>query len=182
MKKLVTFITSAALVLSLAACNGGNAEQKAQQKQHATAFAAQEAAVPYPVSALTNSSERANLRERLLRFNQPTRLGYVYIFNFGKVEGYYTIEGKVSSIDSQMTTPVLVTQDQNDNGQTVIDAPQDDGSYGGNGQGIFFFTTEGAMVETNQDYLYADQPIATYANLPKLNSGSKTVTDLSARK
>lgn len=180
-------VAGVALLLSTAStCNGSGSsaatkEQKQQQAQHGQAFAQQEAAVPYPASQLKDSAERRNLRERLLRFNQTNRVGYVYIFNFGKVEGYYSIEGKVSSTNSQMTTPHIITQNQNDNGQTVVDAPGDDGSYDEAEQGVFFFTTEGALVETNQDYLYSDQPIATYASLPKLNTGSKQVTDLTTR-
>jgi hypothetical protein len=80
-----------------------------------------------------------------------------------------------------MTTPTLITQNRNDNGQTVVDAPGDDGSYGANEKGVFFFTTEGALVETNQDYLYSDQPIPTFASLPKLN-GVGNVADLTQRK
>jgi len=38
----------------------------------------------------------------------------------------------------------------------VVNAPGDDGSYGANEDGIFFFTTEGAYVTTNLDYLFAE--------------------------
>ncbi|GAC1521691.1 MAG: hypothetical protein NVS3B1_06230 [Marmoricola sp.] len=178
-------ISIAVLAIGLTGCSGsssGPSAQQSGQSQTETAFKQQSAAVPYPVTALTDSTERRNLRERLLRFNKPNRLGYVYIFNFGKVIGYYTIEGKISNPDSQMTTQQLIQSGDCNGGCAVtVTAPGDDGSYGANERGIFFFTTEGALVETSNDYLYSDQPIATYASLPKLN-GSSTVSDLSQRK
>ncbi len=155
--------------------------QKSGQAQTETAFAQQQAAVPYPVSALTDSTERRNIRERLLRFNQPNRLGYVYILTItGQPIGYYTIKGKISNPDSQMTTNSLISNADcgTDCGySTVVDAPGDDGSYGPNERGIFFFTTEGALVETSQEYLYSDQPIAAFVDLPKLN-GKTTVKNV----
>jgi hypothetical protein len=108
----------------------------------------------------------------------------VYIFNFGKVIGYYTIEGKISNPDSQMTTSALISSQcpgSSACNSLTVPAPGDDGSYGSNERGIFFFTTEGALVETSQDYLYSDQPITTFAQEPKLN-GTSTVADLSQRK
>ena len=49
----------------------------------------------------------------------------------------------------------------------VVNAPGDDGSYGANEAGVFFFTTEGAMVTTSLDYIVSDQPINISAT--KLN-------------
>jgi hypothetical protein len=93
----------------------------------------------------------------------------VYLLSLGKVLGYYTIKGKVSSTQSQMTTDQLLE----DGGCTgcswsVVNATGDDGSYGPNEDGVFFFTTEGAMVTTSLDYIVSDQPIAF--DVPELNS------------
>jgi hypothetical protein len=96
----------------------------------------------------------------------------VYLLSFtGQFMGYYTIKGKVSSTDSQMTTTDLViTNCHASNGcnDVTVPAPGDDGSYGSNEPGIFFFTTENAMVTTNLNYVYSDQPLPL--NVPKLNS------------
>lgn len=180
MKKIVMTVVGLALVFGLAGCNNNGpsptSAQGSGQAQSETAFSQQQAAVPYPVSALTDSTERRNLRERLLRFNKPDRIGYVYIFNFGKVIGYYAIKGKISNPDSQMTTSNLIERSGcgSSCGYAVtVPAPGDDGSYGSNERGIFFFTTEGALVETSNEYLYSDQPIATFATLPKLNGTAK---------
>lgn len=183
MKKIISVMVGLMLaVLALSACqSNGNNPQSQGQAQTVQASRQQTAAVPYPVSQLTDSTERRNLREKLLRFNKPDRIGYVYILQFGKPLGYYTIEGKVSSNDSQMTTTSLILQNRHDNGQTVVSAPADDGSYGGNEPGIFFFTTEGALIQTDSSYIYSDQPIPVFVNLPKFN-GQGQVQDLTERK
>jgi hypothetical protein len=36
------------------------------------------AAQPYPLTQMRDSTERKNLRERLLRFNNPDKIGYLY--------------------------------------------------------------------------------------------------------
>jgi len=41
----------------------------------------------------------------------------------------------------------------------VVSSPAEDGSYGTNGDAIFFFTTEGVYVEWRGDYMLCDQPL-----------------------
>lgn len=167
--------TKAIIVLSvfalLTACSGGGDKkpdaQKQGQQETETAFAQQSVAVPYPASQLRNSLERANLRDRLVRLNDPKKIGYVYIINFGNIVGFYSIRGKVSNTDSQMTTDMLAKRCGQACAYTVT-APGDDGSYGPNESGNFFFTTEGVLVETDLQYLYSDQPLPI--DVPRLNS------------
>jgi hypothetical protein len=162
----------------LAACDDptpSNGAQRSGQAQTEQAFAQQQAAVPYPADALKDSLERRNLRERLLRTNNASKVGYVYLLSFsGQPLGYYVIKGKVSSTQSQMTTDNLIqTNCHSSNGcnDVAVNAPGDDGSYGQNEAGEFFFTVEGAFVETSLNYLYSDQPLPL--NVPKLNSPAK---------
>lgn len=135
--------------------------QKQGQQLTNDAFRQQQSAEPYPASALTDSTERANLIRHLLRFNDPNKIGYIYVMNFGKIVGYYVIKGKPSSNQSQLTTSTLEYGCGNNESGTcyTVPAPGDDGSYGANEDGIFFFTSDGVMVVTNLDYLYADQPL-----------------------
>jgi uncharacterized protein YceK len=180
-KKTIGLIAGLAMiVVVLSGCEGDSKESSSEKGQKLTeqAFAQQDAAVPYPVNELKDSQERRNLRERLLRQNDPDRIGYVYFVQFGKFMGYWTITGKVSSTQSQMTPSDLTEYACNDEMsgcQAVIkEAPGDDGSYGANEPGVFFFTTEGAMVQLPEDsYVYADQPIAI-GDIPELN-GTETV-------
>lgn len=148
-----------------------NSAQGSGQADTESAFAQQRAAVPYPAAELKDSLERRNIRERLLRTNQPNKIGYIYLLSLsGTPLGYYTIKGKVSSTDSQMTTTDLIIKDQGQSGggNVTVPAPGDDGTYGPNEPGVFFFTTEGAFVTTSLTYLYSDQPLPL--NVPKLNS------------
>lgn len=153
------------LFLGAASCDNeeqGGAEKKAQ------AFDQQSKAVPYPSEKLTDSTERRNLRERLLRTNDPNRQGFVYLMNYGQIVGYYAIKGKVSSTQSAML-PTDKVVDRYE-GDVVVQAPGDDGSYGDNEPGIFFFTTDGVMVSTSLDYIESDAPLPI--DVPRLG-GSK---------
>jgi hypothetical protein len=164
-KKIAIAGVAAALVLSLSACEeAGNTAQGEGQAVTEQAFDQQSKAVPYPATELKDSLERRNLKDRLLRTNKPDAIGYVYLMNFGQIVGYYTIKGKVSSTQSQMTTDNLIIDRYE--GDVVVNAPGDDGSYGPNEDGIFFFTTEGAMVTTSLDYIWADNQIAI--DVPRL--------------
>jgi hypothetical protein len=40
----------------------------------------------------------------------------------------------------------------------AVESPQEDGSYGTNGDAIFFFSTDGTYFEWNGKYLLADRP------------------------
>lgn len=119
-----------------------------------------------PVPKLETSQERVNLVKRLERFNNADKVSYIYLVNYGKVMAFYTIKGKVSSVNSMLTTTEQIVN--KDGGQCswgnssdcyVVASPDIDGSYGSNGDSIFFFTTEDAYVEWRGDYMLADQPL-----------------------
>jgi len=168
MKRALAGIAALGLVLGLSACSSPQSNAQSEgQKLTEQAFDQQSKAVPYPASELRSSLERTNLKERLIRTNKPTAQGFVYLMSFGKVIGYYTVKGKVSSTQSQMTTDqLIVTNCVTCESRSVVNAPGDDGSYGPNESGIFFFTTEGQMVTTNLDYIWSDNPISI--DVPKL--------------
>lgn len=118
--------------------------------------------VPFPEAEMRDSLERRNLRERLLRFNKPQKIGYLYVMSFGKFVGYYVVKGKVSSVQSQMTTTVQTWDCGGANGGCSVESIGDDGSFGpneGGDRGIFFFTAQGVMVETTLDWVYSDAPL-----------------------
>lgn len=176
-KRIAAVVAVVALTVGLSACEDeSNSAQQSGQKLTEQAFGQQQTAVPYPADELQDSLERRNLKERLLRQNDPDKIGYVYFFPFGAGEplGYWTIKGKVSSTQSQMTTDVLQvdTPDDGSNAKdTVVTAPGDDGSYGQNEKGVFFFTTEGAMVQVCEEcYFYSDQPVNLGVVIPELNA------------
>lgn len=172
-RKVVASLGTLALVGALVACGGNDKAsttdaQHKQQQDTLTAFQQQSQNVPYPKDKIKDPQERHNLGERLVRQNDPNHVSYLYILSFAKPLGYYVIKGKVSSTQSQMTSSQYEL-DHGSYGQSVVDAPGDDGSYGPNEPGIFFFTTAGVMVQTDLNYVISDQPIPFGdLKLPKL--------------
>ena len=117
-----------------------------------------------PPPTIQTSQERKNLIERLKRFNTDSKVSYIYLVNYGKVMAFYTVKGKVSSVNSLLTQPSQpVWEHRRHSGGSiagvVIPSPDLDGSYGSNGDAIFFFTTDGAYVEWRGDYMLCDKPL-----------------------
>ena len=83
-------------------------------------------------------------------------MGYIVLFTeSGGVVGRYTVDGKVSSLNSYLTPDSTYYQYDSTSNRWIADV---DGSYGENDQGIFFFTTDGKYIEWTGTYLYSDIP------------------------
>lgn len=88
-------------------------------------------------------------------------LGYIVLFTeSGDVIGQFTVDGKVTSLNSYLTPDSeyyeLVYGGSYSRANNWM--PDVDGSYGENDQGIFFFTTDGKYIEWTGTYLYSDIP------------------------
>lgn len=108
------------------------------------------------------SLECKNQAEREKRNREPNREGYVYLYNFdGSIKGYFAIKGKVSSTQSQMGAMDMVVDacPSTDYCPEIMEAPGDDGSYGPNESGIFFFLANGTMVTYSGEYILTDKPL-----------------------
>jgi len=117
-----------------------------------------------PIPVMEDSLERENLIRRYQTLNDQNQEFHVYLMSYGKVVSYYVAQGKVSSVNSKLTSPQQFTKCARDQGSgryedCVVDAPQLDGSYGTNGDGIFFYTTDGSYVEWNGEYLVSERPM-----------------------
>lgn len=120
-----------------------------------------------PVPQLSNSLERENVSKRAQIFNTPDKISYIYLVSYGKVMAFYTVKGKVSSLQSYMVpTEKLIdaqgnpcSYDSSESFCYTVASPDIDGTYGENVEGIFFFTTEGAYVEWKGEYMMSDQPL-----------------------
>jgi len=181
MKKFTSvFLAASVIVMSLVFIPSANAKSKksaAERSQDVTETYQRrlEDAVPYPLAAMRDSIERRNLRERLLRFNRPDKIGYVYLLSdVGTIVAFYVIRGKVSSNQSQLTASQRIDGRDCYRCANVIDTASDDGSYGPNEDGVFFFTTEGVFVQWNGKYILADAPL-------KVASAPLVTIDPSAR-
>jgi len=130
-----------------------------------------------PLPRLTDSLERKNLIKRAQTFNNPNKISYIYLYSFGKLIMYDTVKGKVSSVDSSLTAQSQVLNatgqqvDQENScgssGCPVVPAPAVDGSYGTNGNAIFYYNESGVYREWNGQYILSDQPF-TLSNQPDL--------------
>lgn len=156
----------AVATLGLAGCSNNN-----EAATNATKARQDKAAKVVLCGEANDSLECKNLKERERRNSQPSAIGYVYLYNFdGSVKGYFTIKGKVSSTQSQMGAMDIIADaciETTDYCPEVMEAAGDDGSFGPNESGIFFFTTEGTMVTYSGEYVLSDAPLKLSDN--KLN-------------
>ena len=165
-KKLLVIPAFAALVLLGAGCDEGTAAatvQKTEQEQVQDTHARQVVAVPLP--KLDNSLERINIKKRLETFDEPNKVSYIYLINYGRVMAFYAIKGKVTSGGKRLTSTQQEIKQYADCGQygcdhfSIMEAPELDGSYGSSTPYIFFWTTDGVYVQWSGDYMLVDQPL-----------------------
>lgn len=150
MKKVIVI---AILALTLAGCYDGTASKEQQMTERN-----QEHLLDIqPPTQLDWSLERENINKRTKLWNDPNKVSYIYLISYGKVMAFYVIKGKASSVNSQITNPEQLIRTPS--GRYLMPSPAEDGSYGENGDAIFFFTTDGAYVEWAGEYMLADKPL-----------------------
>lgn len=121
-----------------------------------------------PPFTMDDSLERQNLIERYKHLNDRENMHHVYMVSYdGKVINYQVAKGKVSSVNSQLTNNQQIVRaqdcDMHRGGEgacfKTVESPQMDGSYGTNGDAIFFFTPDGRYVEYNGQYVVSEEPL-----------------------
>lgn len=162
----IGFITLA--TLTLAACEGKPAQPTTQAIEQQQAAANQAALIKStPIPRVEFSLERANLKKRAERVNSRNLTSCITLFsNTGAVVAFFPVDGKVSSLNSYLQSGEQVIKDPHSTsyggesypGSIVVEAPDIDGAYGSNANGIFFFTADtDAYVEWKGDYFWSDQ-------------------------
>ena len=126
-----------------------------------------------PVPQLQDSLERRNLIRRYSEFADPNKVGYFYELSMGQVVAFYTVKGKISSVSSQLTNPsqIICAGSRDRRACGTVDQAEPDGSYGTNGDGVFFWTTEGVYVEWHGDFQYSSQPLSLTSKPLLVNTG-----------
>lgn len=147
------------IVLFGAGCDWNSTKDTARVEQDLTENNQKQLLEVQPPPKLDWSLERDNLIKRTNLWNDPNKVSYIYLINYGKVMAFYTIKGKVSSVNSQITNPEQAVDSQEGEGFTSLPSPAEDGSYGTNGDAVFFFTTDNVYVEWAGDYMLADEPL-----------------------
>lgn len=166
MRRYIKYIALVAVifgVLIAAGCNTANKGQKLAAKNYNSEQLQQQQALneqikTTPVEYPAYSDERANINERNIRLNDPNKITYVYgIALDGSVIFHDTAKGKVSGCDSQILPEEGPIRYRGND--LVVPQPEPDGSFGTNGNCIFYFTTQGAYREWEGNYFMSDQPI-----------------------
>lgn len=178
MKKKALFVVSLCVIALMASgCSSVEVTSSSGvQEQNHTEQNQKQLIEQQPAVSLSWSLERDNINKRTKMWNDPNKISYIYLVSYGKVMSFYTIKGKVSSVNSQVTNTEQLTwkcvnpdgtyaTNENCGGwaqhavEGSVPSPAEDGSYGSNGDAIFFYTTDGAYVEWNGEYMLADQPL-----------------------
>ena len=150
----------AIIILSASSCDDIGSQQSKSTKTTEQYTEAAVAAVPYPLAEMKASGwiERQNLKERLLRFSKANKISYIYLMSAqGQLIASYTVKGKVSNTASQLTASQKINSKYE--GDPVTDLPDDQSTWGPTDPGIFFFTTDGVMIQWSADYILSDAPL-----------------------
>ena len=184
--KVVLMIFAVVLLLSLTSCeevHGSRIDTKT------TIDLANELQANQPTpSDLEYSLERYNLIKRAYWVNGQREkanslpceivkpLGYIVLFSGNAVVGSFTVDGKVSSLNSYLTPDSeyyeLSGAANTSDGQITYKnlwLADVDGTYGENDSGIFFFTPDGKYIEWTGDYLYSDIPFIVDSPIVTIN-------------
>jgi len=137
----------------------------------------------YGTAQLTRSQDYENILRRAEYLNQANNVGYLYLLTAnGQLVKESQVLGKVTSLNSYITPMeevVLVENGLNRNMSSdstaypgtyvVVQAPDLDGTYGDNINGIFWFTPDGAYMEWPGLYLFSSERMS-YADVELLIS------------
>lgn len=149
-------IVVAAISLSAASCNSSTSSPPQNDAQANRNFEAQKKNDPVP--QLSDSLERGNIVDHLLRNNKPDRVRYIYLLaDTGGIYAYFVIKGKVTSTSAQLTPTDSIWGSSY--GNLALQGPTDDGSFGGDEGGIYFFTDTGNEIQWNGRWLLSDEPL-----------------------
>ena len=163
--RIAAVICALCIILCLTGCSepSGSYKDSINTKENANRLQDNQ---PTPTD-IEYSLERYNLTRRAYWVNGQREkanalvcpiekpLGYVILLTeSGSVVSKFTVDGKVSSLNSFLT-PDSDYYSCNATNKWIADV---DGSYGENDNGIFFFTPDGKYVEWSGIYLYSDIP------------------------
>lgn len=171
-KKILTLTIAIVCAATLMGCDDLESTSSYEDKQ-ATLTLADNFSDNQPTPTDINYSlERYNLIRRSYWVNGqrekavqlPSKIekpmGYILLMNSSAVVGTFTVDGKVSSLNSFLTPDSEYYELVQGGSHTEFNKwlPDVDGSYGQNDDGIFFFTVDGKYIEWTGEYLYSDIP------------------------
>jgi hypothetical protein len=183
MKKIISILIITTMVIGLIGCeletpvsDTSSFEAASQANEQSASDIIKSDTLP----KVTKSLERENIKRRIEFINQPDRIGYLYLLSDnGQLIKEVQVLGKVSSLNSYLTPMEDVQWFRGiDVGESwgdvpiVTSAPDIDGTYGSNDDGIFFFTPDGVYQEWNGMYFYSSERM-TFTTQPLLIETTK---------
>lgn len=172
--KKVYIIIVIMILCCFTGCDSNNANIRADERRAVVTANELQQNQPSPTD-IEYSLERYNLIRRAYWVNgmrekavalpcEVTKpLGYITLFVGSSTLGTFTVDGKVSSLNSFLTPDYQYFSTNDSDSTYTLAVPREladvDGSYGENDGGIFFFTTDGKYIEFTGDYLYSDIPM-----------------------
>ncbi|MGV3311305.1 hypothetical protein ACEE16_05090 [Streptococcus suis] len=172
LKKILIFALALTSLLTLAACDDVETTSAYEEKRSTLKLADKFSDGQSTPNDIDYSLERYNLIRRAYWVNGqrekavqlPSKIekpmGYILLMNSSAVVGTFTVDGKVSSLNSFLTPDSEYYELVSGSDFTKENKwlPDVDGSYGENDNGIFFFTVDGKYIEWTGEYLYSDIP------------------------
>lgn len=188
-----TIVVSAIVALVLAACGGGvlvasgeNGAEALRHEQNVANNSLARITKKEPIPVLYDSSDAHNQRLFLTEESDPNKIHYLELVGMnGQPYAHFTIKGQVSSMATSQTNFTQVECPINDQNSGVgcgsVGQPEANGIYQGPDDGHFAFTTSGAEIEWNGNFLVSDQPFTIKAPVQlQLNENvAPSPTDLS---
>lgn len=158
MNKIALIAVAFALLPVVAACS--DTETAIQKEQRIASQNNASMTARCGASTLT-SQEKINLCERAKRINVQNMTSCIALFTQnGALVAFHPVKGKVTSLNSYLLPGDEVVGGGTP-GYAVKEAPDIDGAYGKNADGIFFFTADtDSYVEWQGDYYWSDQCLA----------------------
>ena len=153
----LALVASIALPLTLSGCTGSSEYQERKDQQQTT--------------TLKGSLGIDAQKKRLEREENPSTVRYVYLMSFGQIVGYYVIQGGVYDAGTQLAPEQEIICRYSSDSCQAVDSARDNGTYGGDDDGVFFFTSDGTLVETSLDYIQSDNPLPV--DTPRLGGEKK---------
>ena len=177
MKKVISIILLCVLIVfCFVGCEPDNNQGRIDEQKTKIAADQLQKNQPTPTD-IDYSLERYNLIRRAYWVNGMREkavnlvceaekpMGYITIISGNLILGTFTVDGKVSSLNSFLTANYQYYYQYSDGsfGQTQLSNPMEmadiDGSFGENDGGVFWFTVDGKYCEWNGQYIYTDIPM-----------------------
>lgn len=117
------------------------------------------------IPSLSRSQDYDNVIDRAEYLNDGNTVGYLYLVDMGQIILEVPVKGKVTSLNTYITPMEDIQKIEEgyiryETGAypgtyAIVQAPDLDGTYGENVDGVFWFTADGQYMEWNGKYLFS---------------------------